>query len=194
MRRIDRIIPNSVINNPAKSYLLRGRNLVTHNSHTITNSGENVNETWELGTLSYALRKENEAMVGYLNDDVVAKTLPPSLIQFFNSTIDSNERHLQNYYKKCRLQMKYDNSQPIGIFCEFAYVSAKNNGLTQEYFDGVLRQYIDEKLEYASRQNLIDLVTAMVDIDVSPEDPTFTRAVVLLEAKLAVFFCVFSKK
>lgn len=64
------------------------------------------------------------------------------------------------------------------------YLGALNNSIDADYFDMYLRATIDEKLQYASQQNLVDLLIGFSFIGLEQSDPTFVRALELVEEKL----------
>jgi len=82
--------------------------------------------------------------------------------------------------------LKYDHEQPISVFCEVVYIGALKGSINVEYFDNYLRVCIEEKLEYASQQNLIDLLVGFSAIGLDQNDSTFVRALGLVEEKLKV--------
>ena len=188
-RRIDKMLPNSLIHNSGRPFMLKGRALVSTYAGNINTANVEMDSTFELSTLTYAIRKENEALLWYLSQNQSNPIQPNSLADFYKATVDDNESKLNLFYRKCHTQMKYDNAKlPISNICGFVYVGFKKEALTLEFFDQYLRDSVAAKLAFACEQDLIDLVTALTGLGASQEDPLVSQSIDLLVDKMSVTY------
>jgi len=185
MRRIDRIIPNKVIHDPSNSFLLRGRNLVCTPAPTLGIDHMGPQNSFEVGCMAYAMRKENEALKNYLLNSKNNNALPAGLQAHMQDTMDANHKNYASLYTKLKANLKYDNSQPISTLIECLYVGTIMNDMTVDYYNKYLQAFINEKLEHASQQNLIDFVVSLNCIGVDSSDLVLMRAQQLLRDKLS---------
>lgn len=186
MRRIDRIIPNKVIHDPSNNFMFKGRNLIYSPAPHLYMNNAGAQNSYEVGCLAYSMRKENEAITNYLRNDKGVASLPAGLQSHFHEAMQTNTRVYSDLYNKLKAQLKYDNAQPVSTFIECLYIGSIMNDMTLEYYNKHLELFITEKLEFASKQNLMDLVISLHCLNVDPSDPTLTRASTLLQEKLSV--------
>ena len=186
MRRIDRIIPNKVIHDPSNNFMFKGRNLIYTPAPHLSMNNAGAQDSYEVGCLAYSMRKENEALTNYLRNDKNTASLPAGLQSHFHEAMQTNTRCYSDLYNKLKSQLKYDNAQPISTFIECLYLGSIMNDMTVDYYNKYLESFISEKLEFASKQNLMDLVISLHCLEVDPSDPTLTKAHALLQQKLSV--------
>lgn len=170
----------SKIHAPDARYLLSGLQLQQNPSNYISEDKEASN-TFNLASVTYSLMKENEKLQSYLDNKENARQQP--LYLGFRA---ANAEKLQRYISKLTADIKHDSSLPIHLLTGFAFVSARNGTLTAEYFDTYLRERILAKLQYASLVNLIDLSSALLDINYDRSSEVAKTTEALLAQKLSV--------
>jgi hypothetical protein len=179
-KNTQKLISLSKIHAPDARYLLSGLQLQQNPSNYISSEAEASN-TFNLASVTYSLMKESEKLQSYIESKECARQQP--LYQGFK---EANGEKLQRYISKLTADIKHDSSLPIHLLTGFAFVSARNGTLTAAYFDSYLRERILAKLQYASLVNLIDLNSALLDIDYDRSSEVAKASEALLAQKLQV--------
>jgi len=102
MRRLDRIISNKIIHDPNSKFLYQGRNLIHSSAGNIKYEPGLFLSTTDSAKVAYSMKKENEALSNYLDNDSISGSFPNGLKTFFQSKIDENKENSDQLFRKIK--------------------------------------------------------------------------------------------
>lgn len=143
---------------------------------------QDLHNTYKLSAVVYALRKENEKLLTYIQNARPGASERTYYQRFF----DSNRARLRSLLPKLRTEAIHDGSLPIDSLAGFAYVLSQEALLTVEFFDKHLRDKIAAKLEFISVQGLGDLAIALEVIHYDRSSEIWRQVCEMMRAKLQV--------
>ena len=177
-----KIIPLSKIHASNSPFYLAGATRYLNPANFFSASKTDLNHTFRLASIVYALTIENEKLQEYVDG---AKD-GSSEAKFYKYFLRENRLKLDKIIPKARSEVVFDGSLPIDLVAGFAYVMSTEGLLTKELFDSHLKARVEEKLEFASVQGLVDLGRALLAIQYDTSSDLWRRLGERVKEKLRV--------
>ena len=183
MFNIRKVINNQIVHAQKKNKafkLVTPYTIATPGSFFTEDSNNYLNPS-TLAIISYNTVKEIEAL-----EQFVANTSNSSKSDFFIQAIKSNRSNVSQYAKKLQSDIKSHNDFSANGWIGVAYTLNVQGILEKAYFESYILPGLQNKIEYANLDGLIDLTHVLVNLGYGEENQFYGKVTSLLKAKLAV--------